>query len=530
MYTIVVVDDEEELRRAIIKRIDWEQAGFQVVGEADNGIEALELVEKQEPDLLLTDIHMPFLSGLELARQVREIRPATQIAFLSGYDDFAYAQQAIQYNIISYLLKPITMADLTKELLEIKKKLDVMFEEFQVKQTEHTNLADFVMPLLLDNYQSDYKEEREKRLLAQAVSCGLIKNRRTPPHYVVMITMLCGKDSQNCTTREHVHSVDTIVRKYVQGFHFYSERKVVSLLLADRTEFEKYLHILAGDISQSVERILGQQSLIGISRVTETLAGCHEAYREAVEAAAYSAKNGGVHYIADEEHFSEIDMKYLLHVIGETENLLRGGGKEELKDYLTGIFDALQNEGASQAMVRFLILQLFSTACQTVYVVSGGAELRELQDKNYMQRIASFDSSLLEAEEQVIAFCLEARELIASQRKKSSKVLCEQAVQIIDTEFSNPALSLMEVSGRINVSPNYLSALIKKYQGKTFTDLLTGRRMEAARQLLLCTPMKIREVAEKCGYSDQHYFSYCFKKYAGISPNAMRQKGMGGLA
>ena len=99
-----MADDEEELRRAIIRKIDWESIGFQVVGEAENGIEALELVERMEPDLLLTDIRMPFVSGIELARQVREVRPTTQIAFLSGFDEFSYAQQAIQYNIISYML------------------------------------------------------------------------------------------------------------------------------------------------------------------------------------------------------------------------------------------------------------------------------------------------------------------------------------------------------------------------------------------------------------------------------------------
>lgn len=122
MYTIVVADDEEELRRAIIRKIDWESIGFRVVGEAENGIEALELVEREEPDLLLTDIRMPFVSGIELARQVREVRPTTQIAFLSGFDEFSYAQQAIQYNIISYMLKPITMTDLTEELKKIKQR------------------------------------------------------------------------------------------------------------------------------------------------------------------------------------------------------------------------------------------------------------------------------------------------------------------------------------------------------------------------------------------------------------------------
>ena len=121
-YTIVVADDEEEIRRSLIRKVDWDEAGFRVVGEAENGIEALELVEKLEPDLLLTDLKMPFVSGIELARQVREIRPTMQIVFLSGYDDFTYAQQAIQYNIISYMLKPISAKEVTEELKKFIKK------------------------------------------------------------------------------------------------------------------------------------------------------------------------------------------------------------------------------------------------------------------------------------------------------------------------------------------------------------------------------------------------------------------------
>ena len=121
-------------------------------------------------------------------------------------------------------------------------------------------------------------------------------------------------------------------------------------------------------------------------------------------------------------------------------------------------------------------------------------------------------------------FCLQTREMIGSQRKKSSKVLCEKTLKIIETEYGNGELSLVMVSNAVNVSPNYLSSLIKKETGKTFIDLLTARRMETAREMLMCTSMKIREISEKCGYNDQHYFSYCFKKYSGLSPNALRQQ------
>ena len=115
-YTVLVVDDEAEQRSALISRVDWSAAGFEVIGEAENGVEALDLIDALEPDLILTDIRMPMISGLELAAKVYEMRPATQIVILSGYDSFDYARTAINYNIISYLLKPITSSELSEEL------------------------------------------------------------------------------------------------------------------------------------------------------------------------------------------------------------------------------------------------------------------------------------------------------------------------------------------------------------------------------------------------------------------------------
>ncbi len=164
MYTIVVADDEAELRQAIIRRVNWEEIGFTVVAEAENGAEALEYVEQLEPDLLLTDIRMPFVSGIELARQVREIRPTTQIAFLSGHDDFVYAQQAIQYNIISYLLKPISAQELTEELIKIREKIDEKFRNFVAGEKGHVDsrVLPFLYPLILDEYQEDTDSEREQ--------------------------------------------------------------------------------------------------------------------------------------------------------------------------------------------------------------------------------------------------------------------------------------------------------------------------------------------------------------------------------
>ncbi len=150
LLTVIVADDETELREAVCSVIPWKEIGFRLVGSAGNGLDALQLVEQLQPDLLLTDIRMPYISGVSLAQQVRELRPLTQIAFLSGYDDFAYAQKAIEYNVISYLLKPISMRELTEEETERAARL------FKDGRTE---IKDFINALMFDYRELPYSED-----------------------------------------------------------------------------------------------------------------------------------------------------------------------------------------------------------------------------------------------------------------------------------------------------------------------------------------------------------------------------------
>ena len=191
IYTVVVADDEDELREAVCTMIPWEVLGFHLVGNASNGLDALELVERLEPDLLLTDIRMPFISGIELARQVREIRPAMHIAFLSGFDDFEYAKQAIQYNIISYMLKPLTMDGLAAELKAIHEKIDARYAGLRRADSAHADRAALIIPLVLARYENA-PENLETRLRQAAVDCGLLRGTDDRSTLVVMAAALDG--------------------------------------------------------------------------------------------------------------------------------------------------------------------------------------------------------------------------------------------------------------------------------------------------------------------------------------------------
>ena len=411
LYTVVVADDEDELREAVCAMIPWQDLGFRLVGSASNGLDALQLVEEMEPDLLLTDIRMPFISGIELARQVREVRPMTHIAFLSGYDDFEYAQQAIQYNIISYMLKPLTVSGLGDELRVIRKKIDTQFALFRQASSQnetHAPWAPFLTALVLDHYAEPYTVDRAEEY---ARRCGFLRDRNDSPSCIVMVTILLNGTGSIDTPPSFAASVDRLAAKYLRGTSFFAPEKVVSVLLDDGPDFAEYLYILTNEVPQMASRVLGKRCCIGVSR-TVPLNALHSAYCEAME-------------------------------------VLQQGDRSESGAWFIGDF---------------------------------------------------------------------------APSAKGSSLLCKRAMEVLEQHYMDPDLSLVSLSEVLSVSPNHLSACIKKYTGETFINTLIRKRMEAAREILSSTSLRIGEIAARCGYPDQHYFSYCFKKYCGESPNAMRRR------
>ena len=383
--------------------IPWEALGFHLVGNASNGLDALELVERLEPDLLLTDIRMPFISGIELARQVREIRPAMHIAFLSGFDDFEYAKQAIQYNIISYMLKPLTMDGLAAELKAIHEKIDARYAGLRRADSAHADRAALIIPLVLARYENA-PENVETRLRQAAVDCGLLRGTDDRSTLVVMVAALDGPVDYEAGFTQ---LVEQSANKYLRHFVFYCFGRAVALLLGNPSDFDEYLHILADEICQLADRALGRSASVGVSREFARFSDLNDAYKQAIEALRAAAEGeGGVSFTAD-------------------------------------------------------------------------------------------------------------------ARKTGS--LCERALEIIEQHYMDEDLSLASLSAMLDVSPNHLSACIKKSEGETFINILVRRRMETAQTLLLTTDLQIQEIARRCGYTDQHYFSYCFKKYSVTSPVALRR-------
>ena len=534
MYTVIFADDEEELRKAIIKRIDWNSVGFEVIGEAENGAEALELVEKLGPDLLLTDIKMPFVSGIELARQAREIRPYMQIAFLSGYESFTYAQQAIQYNIISYLLKPISAEELTEELRRIREKLDKRFASLKngvldgdFSEKEHRmELAEFLLPVLMDQEEPVQDLSQEKKLLMEqrAEELGVRKPSSQNVSYMVLVTSFFNDSGENMTAANHVNFVDSILKKYVQFGSVISKGKIISVISAVGRDMGKYIHILVTEIIQSVERILGMRCRLGVSRDFPEVFMSGIAYSEAVAAMHYVPTDSeGVQFISDMEPGEFQEFEYIEETVAELDQIIKTGSRAELEKFLADLFSRIHGDKAMNSSRDLLVIQILATVYRSVSMsLDKNVPMEILSKFSFLEKDYTMES-LDKVRAKVASLCFQAQSIISNHRKVSSELLSDQALQLIETGFSDETMTLVSLSEQLHISSNYLSATIKKNTGETFVSLLTKRRMEKAREYILCTPMKIQEIASHCGYSDQHYFSYCFKKYYGKSPNKMRE-------
>lgn len=525
MYTVIVADDEEEIRKGIIRRVGWERVGFRVIGEAENGADALELVEKLEPDLLLTDIRMPFLSGIDLARAVREVRPTVQIAFLSGYDDFSYAQQAIQYNIVSYMLKPISSGELEEELIKIKAVIDKKFEEFTrgIQVKFEIKKSEFLLPLLLDSFQQGRMKEEE--LEENALACGLLRNPMPDNmKYAILVVGIEDENGKDMTKRSSVNAIDMILKKYARYASCYLKGRVVSIIAATPAGLNKYLHIIVEEIVQSVERMMNLKCQIGVSRSMDMLTYCREGYLEAMNALSYSEDGqSSVYFIADEEKSRGLEQEDLQVITGKIESLLRGGTTEDMEAYLNRLEQEMRVGNNPFMSVLILISQIVASVYKVVYTVSGDQGIRRIEEQYPMSEMQELERTA-ENFQNMKKMCIFAKEMLSEQRKKSSERICEQAVQIINDRYTEQDISVISISEEVGVSPNYLSGLIKKNTGKTLVELLTGRRIEKAEELLCCTSLKIGEITEVCGYKDQYYFSHCFKKITGMSPNRYRRE------
>jgi len=525
---MILVDDEDEVRGRISSKIS-EESGFTVVGAAGNGYDALELIEKHSPHVVLTDIKMPFIDGIELATIIKRDHPATRVAFITGYDEFDYAREAVELHVSSYLTKPVTQNDISRFLDRLKAELDDEFKkqynlEILRKRYEES------LPLIIDNYFTSFL------ITSTEPSPGDIENLK---HYGVylddgsyllaLIQLERSADLEDVMEYEKRKlSVRSVIKTILERNHhsFYSfhfNDGLVFIIKEEGPLFRKKIDTVFYEMVQMNRKFLSARIDIGVSTLHTRFGQLKEAYLEAEKALGYSQflNTGRIVYIDQLEEEKPRMISLGEPEIKAVEYALKFGTSASLEDLLGQMKDRAIRERPDVTSFKLYVINLAGIVVNFAETLEGDPQ--ELLGGDILEKMTSFRNPE-QLFDWVLGVLLRLKEAQLDRKMTNSQRLLDRAVSYIDQNYTNPDISMDGVCEYLGISISYLSLLFKKHKDTTFVKYLTGVRMEKARELLTLTDHRIIEIAEKCGYRDVYYFSHSFKKFMGVSPKRYREE------
>ena len=533
MLKVFLVEDESVIREGFRDKIPWEQYGFQLVGEAGDGEMALPMIRKLKPDLLITDIKMPFMDGLSLSEIVKEEFPKIKIIIISGYDDFEYARQAIKAGVDQYLLKPITRTTLRGVLLEMKEKIEQGMEQKdyqaqyqdEVQEFEQFSLRRFFEKILEGKLSvKEIYEEAAAQSLQLTASC-----------YNLLLFSIYEK--AEVSSRE---SRERLIRKQEEVFHYFLRHPQYILF---RFNVSCYGVLIKSEQSQMEE--LTENSLAHFKKVcapeedhlewyvavgteVERLSMLPQCYKDANHYFAYRFIKPGLHVLSEttlsdclagqgEKNIGTVDFMQMDPEI--IRDFLARGEDKEIHDFVESYLYNVQNALKSRMFRSYVILNIRFAV--VAFLESIGADQAEYLEEieHAVQMIRSEDSEIFEYFAGMLETAMGIRDRINSYQ--GGKML-KKALDYIDDHYDCDTLSLNLVAENIGMSASYLSAIFSQNMQKTFVEYVTEKRIEKAKKLLKQTDKNSGEIAKEVGYKDSHYFSFVFKKLQGCSPREYR--------
>ncbi len=530
-YRIILADDEEEVRKSIIKKIDWHAAGFEVVGDAENGQDALEKIEALEPDVLMTDIRMPYMDGLTLIERIRQKYPSMKVLIFSGYDDFEYAQQAIKLNVTEYILKPVNVEELTQILNRVKANLDEEIEQRRNLDRLRERYQNS-LPILRELFLNDLvrgnipPDQAESRLREYGVD--ILGARK-------WLTAVVNVEAQEQTAGQvlslHQELIPISVRQLMEDhlreygrFALFNSTAGLTLVAAvDGDKTQTGLIDLLGDICKECRRILEVTVTIGVGHSCAGLGDLRSSYQSAVEALGYKAivGMGKTIYINDVEPVSRGRLQMDAKDESELVTAVKFGPKEKIESVVRGL--AARMEDAKVHLRQYQLFMLSITNCLMQLMQQYDLDPGDIS--SMQEHYSEILSSALHREEftdWIIRTACQMNEMMNRERDNTTRRVILEAKRYIQENYQNPDLSVEMICRELHMSPAYFSTVFKRETGQTYIAYLTDVRLSKAVELLGETDDKTYVIAQKVGYQEQNYFSYVFKKRFGVSPTKFR--------
>jgi len=531
MFKLILVDDEEEVRKGIIKRIDWASFGFDVPQEAENGREALDLIEDNVPDVVITDITMPIMDGLELSSIISRSYPSVKIVILTGFDEFKFAQQAIRYGVIDYILKPV----IPENINELMTKLRKMIEE-EVSQKEDINR-------LRSHYIKSLPVLREKFLI-QIVTGSLSSaeiDRRSKLYGVdlkgdTFMVAASSIDEESMENSGYGGDIELckfavlniskeIIDKFPSGEAFFHDENLVFILGSDDKD-KNYLLTntisVLEEVRFNIKKYLKIDISIGLGSMTDSISRLKESYKNALSALEYKRLVGAnkITYIEDLEPQSADDIVFDEEKENKLISSIKFGSETDVLSAVRDIFSDIVRPNLSLNDYQLYFLEIVATLSRLgrKFQVDIGQMLGISNINAEIQRYTTLEGM----KEWIEKICIELNKTISNRMQTKTQLLLEKAKDYINNNYSDDTLSLQKLADQLYISACYLSMIFKKEAGETFLKYLVRVRIDAAKELLRNTDLRTAEIAEKVGYPDINYFSFFFKKNVGLSPREYR--------
>ena len=531
MLKVFLAEDEFIIREGIKNNIDWQAHGYEFCGEASDGELAFPLIQKTRPDILITDIKMPFVDGLALSRLIKKELPETEIIILSGYEEFDYAKEAIQIGVARYLLKPINGETLLQEIDSVaeiilgKQKEKEIREKYQ-KEMEENSLRD-QMDLFQHLVTGDCSMEEllsvadklDLKIMAPWYSIVLLKIQSMKHDYEEYSGSIVVVDERIAKLAEPEHVL--IFDRALEGRAFLFKADSEDELLAYQKEY-------LGDVKEVLSGYVNLRYFGGIGTPVNRLREIPASFEDASHAFAHRylvaescildsrllMQEGAV----EQEDFriSAVNLEQIDRT--KMQEFLRTGDLDEVVYFVDEFFGKLDG-GAMKSRIFRQYITMDAYFSIVDFLKGLGLQKDEIEAPDQ-------DSSILQDEKNAMEYIVRIMDkaLVLRERKASSRYedVVSEVIHYIENNYAQEELSLNLLASHVNFSPNHLSMIFSQQTGQTLIRYLTDYRMNRAKELLRCSSKKSSVISMEVGYKDPHYFSYLFKKTQGMTPTQYR--------
>ena len=525
-YKVILVDDEAEVIDMIEKKIHWNDLGFEVAGSATNGVKALELVEKLQPDVVLTDIKMPYIDGLELSRRLNREYPNIYIMLCTGFDEFEYAKEAVHLEIKEYMLKPVNATELSESLTNLKHTLDREREE-KLNVKKLNDYFQEVLPKLQSNFFISLIEGRVEKHDYERFLQAYQVDMKGPLFGCVIFHTSENHVPEGMNPLLLSMSVEREIKQRLMDqwncLEFIYMGNTLLILELDAEDQITQITDACDRFCRWAYRIMGAVVTAGIGTVCDSLYEISLSYERAREAVSYRVLYGTKRAINIGEIVPKEQIKPVQSEESRMQTLFRAiriGDSTEIERAAHKEMEKLHKNTETMSQYNLATMEIVSGFFK--FCTDNSLDFNKISGnmQNIYEKVSQMDESSLTA--WIVQMSETISEKLKCARNSSARRLIVEAQNIVKERYMEADISLDEICTVLGVSNSYFSSLFKKEAGKSFISYLTDYRMDIAAEMILNTDEKSYTIAEKVGYLDANYFSYVFKKKFGVSPSKYR--------